>query len=66
MELILFFSAQTVFGTLSIICGFLTVLFPETNGVQFITSLDEAETFFRNNTAVFKYFGIGNSPYEKQ
>lgn len=55
---------QTIFGGLSIIAGFLTVLFPETNGVQFITSLDEAETFYKQNVGVLKLFK--NSQYQKQ
>merc|ERR1712136_161610 len=56
---------QTVFGTLSIIAGFMTFLFPETNGVEFSNSLDEAEDFYRKNIAVLKFVGNSGTGYHK-
>ena len=57
---------QTIFGSLSIIAGFLTVLYPETNGLKFSTSLEEAENFYRQNISVLKLVGYDNSAYEKE
>jgi len=40
---------QTLFGSLSILAGFTVLLYPETNGVEFVQTLDEAEQFYRDN-----------------
>jgi len=40
---------QTLFGGLSILAGITVLLYPETNGVEFVQTLDEAEQFYKNN-----------------
>jgi len=57
---------QTVFGSLSIIAGFLTFLFPETNNVEFQSSLDESEEFYRNNVPLFRKRGNVNEAFDNE
>ena len=45
-----------MFGVLSIISGLLTFIYPETATTDLITSLDEAEEYFRSNMAIAKFF----------
>ena len=61
-----YFVQQTVFGSLSILAGFLTFFFPETNNTGHIHSLDEAEEFYKHNIPALKYFGcIKTSQHEE-
>ncbi|CAK8691148.1 unnamed protein product [Clavelina lepadiformis] len=52
---------QTVFGTLSIISGFLVLLYPETSKTEYMTTLDEAEDFYWENIKALKWFGMKRS-----
>ena len=47
---------QTVFGSLSIIAAGFTTFFPETSKIDLITSLDEAEEYYRSNMPMAKCF----------
>ncbi|CAK8691145.1 unnamed protein product [Clavelina lepadiformis] len=46
---------QTVFGSLSIICGGLTLFYPETVSTEYMTTLDQAENFYRENVPILKW-----------
>ncbi|XP_076807256.1 organic cation transporter-like protein [Clavelina lepadiformis] len=49
---------QTIFGTLSIISGLLTLLYPETSNAEYMTTLDEAEDFYWENIKALKWIGM--------
>ena len=49
---ILSYNFQTLFGSLSILAGFSVLMFPETNGIQFINDLDQAEAFYQKNISL--------------
>ena len=57
---------QTAFGTLSIIAGLMTFLYPETKTIGYIGSLDEAEAFYRNNITLIKYLGCGGKSADEE
>ncbi|CAK8691142.1 unnamed protein product [Clavelina lepadiformis] len=46
---------QTVFGSLSVICGGLTLFYPETVSTEYMTTLDQAENFYRENVPILKW-----------
>ena len=46
---------QTVFGSLSILAGVCSLLYPETSKTEFLTSMDEAEKYYRNHAKIFRF-----------
>merc|ERR1719342_1196053 len=46
---------QTVFGSLSILSGLATLSFPETNELEWIHTLDQAEEYYRENLPLLKF-----------
>ena len=57
---------QAVFGVLSIISAVLTLFYPETNGQELKTSLDEAEEFYKKKANLFKSVGYTNFAYKNE
>nr|XP_039256261.1 solute carrier family 22 member 5-like [Styela clava] len=47
---------QTIFGSLSVLAGVLSLLLPETRDSDFKTSMDEAEEFYRSNMTLASRF----------
>ncbi|XP_077975504.1 organic cation transporter protein-like isoform X2 [Styela clava] len=47
---------QTIFGSLSVLAGVLSLMLPETRNADFKTSMDEAEEFYRSNMTLASRF----------
>ena len=45
---------QTLFGILGVLAGLCSLTYPETAKTDYMTSLDEAEEYYRNNMKVLK------------
>ncbi|XP_078493969.1 solute carrier family 22 member 13-like [Ciona intestinalis] len=52
-------ATQTIFGTLSVLAGFTTLFFPETNKAEYLRSLPDAEQFYWDNIFCLKWWSKG-------